>query len=44
MNKKKLLVLLPAALLALAMFIISKYELTDDKIDAINKEIEARAK
>ena len=39
-----LVCVIPAALLALAMFIISKYELTDDKIDAINKEIEARAK
>ena len=33
---------IPAALLCLAMFIISKYELTDEKIDQINKEIEAR--
>ena len=32
------------ALLLLAMFIISKYELTDEKIDKINQEIEARAK
>ena len=39
-----LVCVIPAALLALAMFIISKYELTDDKIDAINKEIEARSK
>ena len=39
-----LVCVIPAVLLALAMFIISKYELTDDKIDAINKEIEARAK
>lgn len=39
-----LVCVIPAALLAFAMFIISKYELTDDKIDAINKEIEARAK
>ena len=35
---------IPAALLCLAMFIISKYELTDEKIDQINKEIEARHK
>ena len=39
-----LVCVIPAALLALAMFIISKYELTDDKIDAINTEIEARAR
>lgn len=39
-----LVCVIPAALLLLAMFIISKYELTDDKIDAINKEIEARNK
>ena len=37
-----LVVVLPAILLALAMFIISKYELEDDKIDEINREIEAR--
>ena len=30
-------------LLVLAMWIISKYELSDEKIDQINKEIEARA-
>ncbi len=35
--------LIPAILLGLAMFIISQYELDDDKIDAINREIEARA-
>ena len=29
-------------LLLLAMFIISKYELSDEVIDKINKEIEAR--
>lgn len=29
-------------LLVLAMFIISKYELTDEKVDAINEEIERR--
>ena len=28
----------------LAMFIISKYELTDEVIDDINKKIEARSK
>jgi GPH family glycoside/pentoside/hexuronide:cation symporter len=37
-----LVVVIPAVLLLLAMFIISKYELEDDKIDAINKEIEER--
>ena len=30
-------------LLALAMFIISRYELTDEVIDKINQEIEARS-
>ena len=39
-----LVCVIPAALLLLAMFIISKYELTDEKIDKINQEIEARAK
>ena len=39
-----LVCVIPAALLLLAMFIISRYELTDEKIDQINKEIEARAK
>ena len=34
---------IPAALLLIAIFIISRYELTDEKIDEINKEIEARA-
>jgi len=38
-----LVCVLPAILLAFAIFIISKYELTDDKIDEINKAIEARA-
>lgn len=38
-----LVCIIPAMLLVLAMFIISKYELTDEKIDEINKEIEARA-
>ena len=37
-----LMCVLPAALLLIAMLIISKYELTDEKIDEINKEIEAR--
>ncbi len=37
-----LVVVIPAILLALSMFIISRYELEDDKIDAINREIEAR--
>ena len=37
-----LMAVIPAVLLLLAMFIISKYELEDDKIDAINKEIENR--
>ena len=31
-------------LLGLAMFIISRYELTDEVIDDINKKIEARNK
>ena len=38
-----LMCIIPAALLLIAMLIISKYELTDEKIDAINKEIEERA-
>jgi GPH family glycoside/pentoside/hexuronide:cation symporter len=37
-----LVCVIPAALLLLAMVVISKYELTDEKIDQINKEIEAR--
>jgi glycoside/pentoside/hexuronide:cation symporter, GPH family len=37
-----LVVVIPAILLLLAMFIISKYELEDDKIDEINREIEDR--
>ena len=37
-----LVCVLPAALLLLAMFIISKYELDDATIDKINKEIENR--
>ena len=32
----------PPQLLVLAMFIISKYELTDEKVDEINEEIERR--
>lgn len=39
-----LVCVIPAVLLFLAMFIISRYELTDEKIDEINKAIEARAK
>ena len=37
-----LVCVIPAVLLALAMFIISRYELTDEKIDEINKAIEER--
>ena len=37
-----LVCVIPAILLGLAMFIISKYELTDEVIDDINKKIEAR--
>jgi GPH family glycoside/pentoside/hexuronide:cation symporter len=33
---------IPALFLVLAMFIISKYDLDDEKIDKINKEIESR--
>lgn len=39
-----LVCVIPAILLALAMFIISKYELEDDVIDKINAEVEARHK
>ena len=39
-----LVCVIPAILLALAMFIISKYELTDEVIDDINKKIEERSK
>ncbi len=39
-----LVCVIPAILLMVAMWIISKYELTDEKIDEINKEIEARNK
>lgn len=37
-----LISVIPALLLILAMFIISKYELEDDVIDKINREIEER--
>jgi Na+/melibiose symporter-like transporter len=37
-----LVCVIPAMLLLLAMFIISKYELTDEVIDKINQEIENR--
>lgn len=37
-----LVCLIPAVLLLIAMWIISKYELTDEKIDQINKAIEER--
>ena len=39
-----LVCVIPAILLLLAMWIISKYELEDDVIDKINKEIENRNK
>ena len=39
-----LVAVIPAMLLAFAMFIISKYELTDEVIDKINTEIEKRSK
>ena len=39
-----LVCVIPAILLGLAMFIISRYELTDEVIDDINKKIEARNK
>jgi len=38
-----LVCVIPALLLLLAMWIISKYELSDEKMDEINREIEARA-
>jgi GPH family glycoside/pentoside/hexuronide:cation symporter len=38
-----LVCVIPAVLLGLAIFIISKYELEDDVIDKINREIEDRA-
>lgn len=37
-----LVCVIPAALLLLAIFIISKYELDDETIDKINREIESR--
>lgn len=37
-----LVAVIPAALLLLAMFIISRYELSDERIDEINAEIESR--
>jgi len=37
-----LVAVIPALLLVLAMFIISKYELSDEAIDVINKKIEAK--
>lgn len=37
-----LVCIIPTILLLIAMFIISKYELTDEKIDQINLEIERR--
>ena len=39
-----LVCIIPAILLIVAMFIISKYELTDEVIDDINKKIEERNK
>ena len=39
-----LVCVIPALLLILAMFIISKYELSDEVIDDINKKIEERSK
>ena len=38
-----LVCVIPAILLGLAIFIISKYELTDEVIDDINKKIEERS-
>lgn len=38
-----LVAVIPAILLILAMFIISKYELEDDVIDRINREIESKS-
>lgn len=37
-----LVAVIPAILLVIAMFIISKYELDDDRIDEINRAIEAK--
>jgi len=39
-----LVCVIPALLLLLAMWIISKYELSDERMDEINREIEERAK
>mgnify|MGYP000761315089 len=39
-----LVAVIPALLLLLAMFIISKYELDDMTVERINKEIETRTK
>lgn len=39
-----LVAVIPAALLVVAMFIISRYDLSDEKIDGINREIEKRNK
>lgn len=39
-----LVCVIPAALLVLAMLIISRYELEDDVVDSINAEVEARNK
>ena len=39
-----LIAVIPALLLILAMFIISKYELSDELIDVINIEIEEKYK
>ena len=38
-----LVCVIPAALLLLAIWIISQYELSDEKMDQINREIEARS-
>ncbi len=38
-----LVCIIPAILLVLAMWIISHYELTDERMDEINREIEARS-
>lgn len=37
-----LVAVIPAALLVVALMIISRYELTDERIDEINREIERR--
>ncbi len=38
-----LVCVIPALMLVLAMFIISKYELSDEVVDKINSEIERRS-